>query len=170
MNEEQLVFEIIGPTLHLIDLYTPDALAIMAATGSAESQRGEYIVQEGLGYWQTESHKRIGGLGPWQCEKITHDDLFNRYGQKLIGFTPGIKAERMIYDWQYACAVARLKYYSIPEIIPDRHNVPAIAAYWKKHYNCSKDGLAESAFIFRYAGSPLQAAVEKYIAYEGPIP
>jgi hypothetical protein len=35
----------------------------------------------------------------------------------------------------YAIVMARVHYLRVPSPLPDATDVPALAAYWKKHYN-----------------------------------
>jgi hypothetical protein len=43
--------------------------------------------------------------------------------------------ERMIYDLQYATAMARLHYRRVKAPIPDHKNIDAVWEYYKKYYN-----------------------------------
>lgn len=49
------------------------------------------------------------------------------------------------------CIFCRLKYYFIPDDLPDAENIPALADYWGKFYNTKNLIIDKSRFMARYA-------------------
>lgn len=91
-------------------------------------------------------------MGIWQMEPTTHDDIWATfiYGRfKLAGVmrelaihkytTMVIPANEVRYNLMYACAMARLKLWRVPEPLPDAWDIPEMARYWKEHYNANPD-------------------------------
>lgn len=59
--------------------------------------------------------------------------------QAVLAAAPGdglarLEGHLIWNDW-LACAVARLKYWTAPEALPQPNDWPAIARYWKRWYN-----------------------------------
>lgn len=105
---------------------------LLIGTYLTESEGGSYIHQ-------------IGGpaLGIFQMEKPTHDWLREAFlvkksdlASKLydIGYKSAT-ADNMVYDMRYAAIMCRLKYYSSPEIMPDKYDIQGLAHMWKIVYN-----------------------------------
>ena len=124
----------IVPTLQALNMYSPQAVELMHGTALAESGYDVLIQNEGG-----------PALGYWQMEPKTHDDIWDNYlkyrpelsnvlYELLEGLSPD--ARYMIRNHAYACAMARLVYYRVPEPIP--LTVADQAAYWKQYYNTTK--------------------------------
>lgn len=130
----QLTEEVIEPTLRQLELFSPEAMALVLGTGMVESQY-QYIYQVPSG----------PALGFWQMEPDTHEDIW----QNWINFRPGFRdllenvchltpdsihsSEMMIWNLKYACAMARVHYRRVPEPIP--LDLEGQAHYWKEYYN-----------------------------------
>lgn len=117
-------------------MWSPEAEELLIGTAAHESQLGRYIVQ-------------VGGpaLGVFQMEPATFQDLYRTflaYNNKLMGRIHGVipmtgrTAYHMVTDLRYACVMARLKYYRVPEPLPAADDIQGQARYWKQHYNTPK--------------------------------
>jgi hypothetical protein len=93
-------------------------------------------------------------LGICQIEPATHKDVLNRTEQKyptiynyiIERFYPNSNLSRgfafdddivcddnLLYNDSYSIIIARMKYYLIPEKLPN--DLQGLAEYWKKYYN-----------------------------------
>lgn len=133
-DSKQFKEHILMPSLSMIKYYSEDAEELLMFTCAAESNGGQYL-------------KQIKGpaCGVFQMEPATHDDIWRNYIQHRaaltypLGYNLGINQiplpERMIYDLTYATIMARIHYLRVKEALPDRNDVEAIWAYYKKYYN-----------------------------------
>jgi hypothetical protein len=122
----QFIELVIVPALTKIGAYSKAAEQLVAGTIAHESDFGTYL-------------KQIGGpaLGCIQMEPATHDDLWESYipGKSFeIKMLPASK-NRLLYDLLYAAQMCRIKYLSIPILIPAENDIEAQANYWKRYYN-----------------------------------
>lgn len=149
----QLRQAVIRPAIKAINLWSQDAEELLMATAAQETQLGTYIVQEGEhGIFMN------GGLGIFQMEKPTHDDLWARVipsdmAEEIMlycNFKNKPNAERMITDLGYAAIMCRIKYHSIPAPLPPANDVEVMAAYWKKYYNTPLGAGTEKEFVENY--------------------
>ncbi len=146
MKAIQLKEAVIIPALEKIELYSPEAVALILGTACVESQCGEYIQQ-------------INGpaLGIFQIEMATFNDLMNNY----LAYRPELKAKLMaLYcegmdarqnltcNLMFQAAVCRLIYYRAPAPIPQ--NVAGMADFWKKYYNTHKGKGTPDKFLEAY--------------------
>jgi hypothetical protein len=149
---QQLKDLIIIPTISAIGLYSPDALQLLVGTAAQETQLGTYIAQIGIG--------TNGGLGIYQCEKPTYNDIWDNVVQNNVAMRAKIKLYlgydgkpshlRLISDIALATVIARLHYYRVGESLPSGKNVEAMARYWKKYYNTRLGKGTEEQFIQNY--------------------
>jgi hypothetical protein len=108
-------------TNDLPGLDKPEAVELLLGTCAQESAFGTYIRQLGGG----------PALGVFQMERITFQDLQDRFGRKFL----------IIQEFEFndliklrpSTIMARIKYYSCPGIIPV--TLIGQAAYWKRWYN-----------------------------------
>lgn len=128
MDHKQLRELIIHPSLVALNLWSPEAEALVLGTAIQES---------GLRYL-----KQIEGpaLGLWQMEPATHEDIWEnflntrrRLSLKILGPYSAPDASRMVWDMAYACMMCRVHYARFPGAIPA--TVDGQALYWKKWYN-----------------------------------
>jgi hypothetical protein len=132
LDPAQLRKHIIVPVLDQLALGGNAAISLVLGTAMHESHL-QYL-------------KQMGGpaLGLWQMEPDTHHDCWNNFlnfrrdlAARVRAIAGGVpRAEEMIGNLNYACAMARVKYRRVPGGMP--HNDPhELAVYWKEHYNTS---------------------------------
>lgn len=136
IHPTQLLRYVIRPTLAAMGTASAAAEALLLGTAAVESQLGRYL------------HQAAGpALGIYQMEPATHDDLWRHWlparpvlrTQLLTwaadtGVLPP-PADQLIHDLRYATAMARLHYLRVPAPLPPAADLPALAEYWKRHYN-----------------------------------
>lgn len=136
IDAEHLLSQVIRPVLADLNMGGTYAEALVLGTACQESKCGLWLVQLG--------HVTAGGLGIYQMEARTHDDIWNRWlsGQQDLvkkvnrwrcQYGNGMGPDEMVGNLYYATIMCRLHYRRVPEAIPD--NLPAQAYYWKKYYN-----------------------------------
>lgn len=134
LNYEQFQECIVKPALSKLQLYSVDAVELIAFTCAAESDGGTYLQQ-------------IKGpaLGIYQHEPATYNDIW----QSFITYRPYLlnilslnfdayrmpPETRLVYDLQYATAMARIHYLRVSEPLPKSNDVNAIYDYYKAHWN-----------------------------------
>jgi len=133
MNADHLRTLVIRPTLQALDLWSPAAEALMIGTALHESLL-TYLKQVGGG----------PALGIYQIEPATHQDVW-RYlnevnptlGETVMTFAAtGLShQDQLISNLAYATAIARVRYWMIPDPLPKPDNLIGLAHYWKAHYN-----------------------------------
>lgn len=134
---------LIRPVLQPVGLWSEAAENLLLGTMAAESL-GVYLTQIGGG----------PARGLFQMEGPTHRDNWENflvYKADLAGYVrqfipPACKQthpnfgvwatdEALVYSMAYALLQARIKYYRVPEALPDANDLWALAHYWKDHYN-----------------------------------
>lgn len=154
MNVNQLRDLVIIPTLKHIDLHSCSAVNLLLGTAAHESNCGMYIRQKGFNVDSKE-----GAFGIYQMELVTHDSLwadYLDYRKELSEKVYGLKiytltdAENLISNLPYATAMARIKYLTIKDALPDEDDIEGMANYWKKYYNSSKGKGTKQEFIDNY--------------------
>lgn len=121
------------------------ALAALGAGGrAAEQLLLGTAIQESLLV-----HRRQLGNGParglFQMEPATHNDCWDNYLNFRAGradqvrqtLAPGqepVAATLEVND-TYAAAMCRVRYLRVPTAMPAADDIPALADYWKQHYN-----------------------------------
>ena len=125
---------------------TPAAIELLMGTAAAESALGTYLYQFNNG----------PAMGPFQMERKTHiwlwDYLQRRpriatYIQKVCPYPNDYKLR---FDLGYQIVMTRLKYWTIPESLPDPKDIEAMARYWKKYYNTSEGKGTIGSFVNCY--------------------
>ncbi|WP_067586367.1 hypothetical protein [Endozoicomonas ascidiicola] len=133
MNSQHLLNEIIVPTLQYLGMDSEVARYLLLGTAAQESHMGEYLVQLGGG----------PAVSVYQIEPATHDDIWENYlayrpslVKKLEGLLcPDIpKVEQLKGNLFYSTAIARIHYRRETEPLPEL-TIPALARYWKRHFN-----------------------------------
>lgn len=133
MDPSQFRTEILRPALKSIDLWSPEAEALVMGTGATESHF-RYV-------------KQLNGpaLGFFQMEPATHDDIWTHYlgyrevlGDEVLrvcGLSDTPSAERLVWDMRYASIMCRIHYLRAPERLPAAEDIWAQGRYWKYRYN-----------------------------------
>jgi hypothetical protein len=135
MNARQLQDVIVIPVLRAVGYNSPAAVQLVLGTAAQESQMGHYITQKSGG----------PARGIFQMEKITYEDIWDRFIAQSVSMKAKVRLllkyegkpswERMSSDLALACLMCRLKYYSIPNPLPDEGDIRGYANYWKTWYN-----------------------------------
>jgi len=149
INSQQLQMLVIRPILQRFNLWSYSAENLLLGTCAQESQMGTYL-------------KQIMGeaLGIYQMEPPTHDDLWlnsinSDLRRKLRGVFPNLTVgfdpyHLLIVNLEYATIMARIKYLTIKEALPDAEDIAGLAKYYKRYYNSSIGKATEEQFISNY--------------------
>ncbi len=145
INSKQFRAYVVNPTLAALGLGGPAPQRLLMLTALQESGL-VYLAQLGGG----------PAVSPFQIEPATAQDILGRYllqrqdlRQRFTDATEPLGAEpvnwhmvgsdslrrRLQLDLGFACAVARLKYWMVEELLPDAPDGPGMADYWKRYYN-----------------------------------
>lgn len=140
---------IIKPALAKIQCFSPNDVELLMFTCAVESRGGHFLKQE-----------NGPALGIYQMEPVTYNDIWQHYillkkdvaMMMLNNFGAGrIPSEdRLIYDLEYATALARIHYMRNSEVIPDHNNTEAIWFYYKRYYNTSLGAAVKETSISAY--------------------
>ncbi len=155
INLRQYKEHVLLPVLTALEMNTPAAVDLMVGTALQESQL-HYLVQLEGG----------PGIGFYQMEPATAEDIVYRYAQnkphdfriRVMGAVPlggpvwllsplELKKELTI-NLALQVLLARLKYYMVPDPIPDE--LIGQARYWKQHYNTPLGAGTEDQYIANY--------------------
>jgi hypothetical protein len=143
MTPQEALAEIIRPALQWISLWSPAAEQLVLATFLHESKLKDR--RQIISYGPPIEYGLALGLG--QMEPETHDDCWRNYltyrapiADALRRLTAivspiPISAEELVINDLYAAAMCRVKYRRADEPLPAADDLPAMAAYWKRHYN-----------------------------------
>jgi len=145
---KQLREEIVRPALRGIQMWSPEAEALVLGTAAQESHMGKYIVQ-------------IKGpaKGIFQMEPATHDDIVGnwlRYKpnlKHLVLFVAGANSfhsKWLVSNLLYAAFFCRLHYRRVPSALPAADDIQGLAVYWKRHYNTYLGAGKTSEFVANY--------------------
>ena len=157
INSNQFRQYVIRASLQPIGLWSPEAEELLIGTAAHESQLGTYLAQ-------------VGGpaLGVFQMEPATWKDLhktFLYYQKDLYMRINGVvrldhrQPGDMITDLEYACVMARLRYYRVPDPLPAKDDLQAQARYWKQFYNTPMGKGTVEQYIDDY---------HKYVTHSNP--
>lgn len=133
MNADHLRTLVIRPTLKNLGLWSAASEALMIGTALHESHL-TYLKQVGGG----------PALGIYQIEPATHQDVW-RYlseinptlGEAVMNcaaVTP-TQQDQLVSNLTYATAIARVRYWMVPDPLPNADNLIGLSHYWKDHYN-----------------------------------
>lgn len=156
INYNQFREHIVIPVLKYLEPEIPfseEAVDLLMMTCAHESKGGTFL-------------KQINGpaLGVYQMEPDTHRDIWDNF----LGFRSGLNhkcfrlindagyglAGQMVYDFQYATAMARVHYYRVPLALPtkagytEHEYLSQLASYAKTYYN-TELGKAKSIDYYR---------------------
>lgn len=132
MNPTQFLRYVITPTLADLDMYSPAAAMLLLGTAVTESNL-EYLRQLPDG----------PALSVYQIEPATARDVLYRY----LPTRPSIMARveetmtsqtmevQLLTNLAFATAIARVKYWMVPQPLPDLLDADGMGRYWKTHYN-----------------------------------
>lgn len=152
MQARQLRDVVIIPSLTAIGQYSSAAVNLLLGTCAQESQMGHYLIQKRIGM--------SGGIGIYQMQKSTFDDVWDRAVMPniamkakirlLLGYEGRPNADRIASDLLLATVMARLFYYLIPESFPKENDIDGLAHYYKQHYNTPSGKATELQFKLNY--------------------
>ncbi len=146
LDPEQFRRLVIRPVVRRLGLWTPAAERLLLGTALTES---------GLRHLH---QVRGPARGLYQIEPATLRDLTANWlprhpklaeGLRLFTVPHGALDDQLIWNLAYASAVARLIYYRRPEPLPRADDLPALAEYWKAHFNTAAGKGAPADFIAR---------------------
>lgn len=155
MTPQAAVTDIIRPALQQVSLWSPAAEQLVLATFLHESRLKDR--RQIASYGPPVGYGVALGLG--QMEPATHDDCWRNYlaycGQladdirKLtaIAAPVPIPAQELVTNDRYAAAMCRVKYRRADEALPEAGDLPAMAAYWKHHYNTADGAGSTEQFL-----------------------
>lgn len=143
---------VIRPALRRLGLWSPAAERLLLGTALAES---------GL----RRLHQIRGpARGLYQIEPATLGDLYANWlprrptlaaGLRSVTTPEGALEDQLVWNLGYATAIARLIYCRRPEPLPRADDLPALADYWKTHFN-TPAGRGQPADFIARAGPFLQ--------------
>lgn len=149
ISPRDLLVYVIRPTLELLQdqsgypLATYNAEQLLLATAAQESRCGHWLHQRpsgpAMGIYQMEPptfewvRKALWHRAPRMWQAI--DELV------LANFPKNMEANLV-----YATAVARGRYWLVKDALPAVHDLPAMWAYYKKHWNSEKGATTEDQF------------------------
>ena len=148
MDLDQLRKHVIQETLTPLQLWSPQAEALLCATAANETHGGKYIRQSGGG----------PGVGIYQMEIKTHDALWRQQLSRparlplvrpmlqLFGFCRVPSADTMMWHLGYATFMARFFYLIIPEALPAAEDLKALWSYYKMYWNTEAGKATEQQF------------------------
>lgn len=144
INAKQLRELVVEPTLEYLDPvipYSEDAVELLMMTAAHESRLGAYL-------------KQVNGpaLGIYQMEPATHRDIYSNFLHHRdnlcmlvqdLDFSACLTGEvwdapELAVNLVYATAMARIHYYRVPEKLPPKEDIKAMAVYAKRYFNTSK--------------------------------
>ena len=128
----------------LVEAIRPALDALQMGGRAAEQLLLGTAIQESL----LIHRQQLGGgpaLGLFQMETATHDDCWNNF----LNFRPDLAnkvratleagqaptAQTLKVNDRYAAAMCRVRYTRVPQSLPNRDDIEAMANYWKQHYN-----------------------------------
>ena len=151
IKSDDLREHIVKPVLEALSavderLYSDHAVELLMGTAAQESLLGFYLAQMGGG----------PGLGIYSIESATHHDVLrylNRHDKAdlkavIERFTNHMDDAALVGNLHYATAIARIKYWMIPDPMPE--TLEGYADYWKVWYNTSEGDGTVAKYIQNY--------------------
>lgn len=115
------------------NIRSEDAIRLLFGTAAQESQLGTYLRQingPALGVFQIEPDTELDIWKNWLVHRHTMaDSIYNLSG---VTWANPLALETNL---AYQIIMARIHYLRVPEPLPHHGDVPAMANYWKAHYN-----------------------------------
>lgn len=146
LNPHQYINLILEPSLKAIDMYSLDAMYLMACTVLVESKL-THLRQLPNGI----------ALSLWQIEPTTYDDVLrylNRRSDirsKVLNYCERtympFNPLNLVADLNLSTMVARVKYWMIPAPIPSYKDPQAQAEYYERYYNCNREVNKVAEFV-----------------------
>lgn len=126
IDPRQLRDNIVMPVLTSLNLPSDKT-----SNAACELLLGTAMQESGLRYLV-----QISGpaLGIWQMEPTTFNWLASWASTRALKLPAG-DVSQLPGNLYLACAMARLRYYVVPEALPAQGDVEAQARYWKQYYN-----------------------------------
>jgi len=142
---------LIARTIIAQELYSEVVALLLLGTAAAESDFGTYLEQIGGG----------PGLGAFQMEPATKDDIWNNYlfygrvaRRKAIYKISGVRSANnngaLGWNLAYAICMARLHYRRILEPFPKSENIEGLGEYWDCHWNRNPEKGTVKQFIKKW--------------------
>ena len=138
---------IIRATTSYLGIWHPAAEELLLMIMAWESKMGTYDHQ-------------VGGpaLGWWQMEPTTWNDTDLRaiqrrpYWRQQLAQLSGNQQEpkEMVTNPAYACAMARLKLWLVPQALPDKEDILALSMYAKVHWNTVRGSAVPNDYAMAY--------------------
>ena len=145
LNPHDFRDHVVTPTLRAIDLWSPAAERLVFLTAVHESGLRS-LLQRGGG----------PARGVYQVEPATMADVIERTQAKyprlwsraelFLAPAPSLD-DQLVTNLAWATVICRLKYYLVPEPLPDAADRAALAAYWGKWYQTESDPVKIAAFL-----------------------
>ncbi len=161
ISAKDLLYLIVQPACQLVDsgYINKSAIALLMGTVAQESMGGFYLIQTHF-YSQPiiAAGGFKGGLGIFQMEKATHDDIIahylctkeSLYKQVVNKFGP-LDSSKLVNDLLYAAVFCRIHYLRFKEPLPKSYtDIRRLAEYWKKYYNTRLGKGTVEGFIDNY--------------------
>ena len=159
INAKDFREEVVRPSLRALAeyhprLYSEDAVELLLGTSAQESDLGYFLTQIG--------NHPLEGLGPYSMELATSDSIWEHY----LAFRPELASivrslmtqdafdspenlrRELINNSMYSTAMARIKYWKVPDPMPT--TLWGWAAYWKEHFNTHLGKGTEEEFVVSY--------------------
>jgi len=153
---KQELHNIIINTLQPLGLHDKNSEALIMGICATETDFGKYRRQKGF----AKKSLRQGGLGIYQIEAATMDDILYNYllPRKHNLYTPVLNLctsnmcneENLISNDIFATAICRCFFLRFKESIPDANDVEDLARYWKRYYNTEKGKGTTEDFVTKY--------------------
>lgn len=145
----QWLKHVVRPTLEHLAVVEPG----LGGLASEQLMLGTAIAESGLS-----ALEQMGGgpaLSMFQIEPSTFEDIYYRYLQKTGKETLQIAIKelqvsafgplaQLAGNRFFACGIARLKYWPVPEPLPNLDDIEGMGDYYKKWYNTT-EGAGDAA-------------------------
>ncbi len=131
------------------ELDSPDAVELLLFTAAHESKMGTYLKQLNGG----------PAKGLFQIEPATWEDAFENYLKYRPTLYDAVQTfdvpklpdvVNMMGNLPLQIVMARVIYMRVSEPLPDRYNIPGMAAYYKKYWNTQVGSATVDAAIKSY--------------------
>lgn len=133
MNVKDFRMQVVRPTLKHLDVWTQASENLLVGTAVQESNL-DYLVQMGGG----------PALGVFQMEPATHKDIWRYLSEinptlgealKPLSAAWPVNDQQLVTNLSYATAIARVRFWMVPDPLPGADDIEGLAQYWKTHYN-----------------------------------